>query len=85
MAEVVQPGESGFAALYQALLEVTDTISLHDTLDGLLHELVPRLLKVVRFDFIVFTLHDRASNVMRLHHLERDGDDNTYRSGLGAG
>ena len=58
---------------YQALLEVTDAVALHDELDRLLHDLAQRLLKVVRFDSVSFVLHDPSANVMRVAHTESFG------------
>ncbi len=59
-----------YAEHYLALLEVTESISLHRDLSQLFHDLAPRLRRVVPFDFISLLLHDSSRNVMRLHILE---------------
>src|SRR5579863_1209728 len=57
---------------FQALLEVSESISLHRDLTALFHDLAARLHRVVEFDFLSLVLHDDARNVMRLHILETD-------------
>src|SRR5579884_1950086 len=55
---------------YEALLEALESLTRHDDLTKLFHELAQRLRKVVEFDFISVMLHDPDENVMRLHILE---------------
>jgi formate hydrogenlyase transcriptional activator len=57
---------------YEALLEALETLTRHDDLHRLFHELAQRLRKVVDFDFISVMLHDPDAGVMRLHILESD-------------
>jgi formate hydrogenlyase transcriptional activator len=57
---------------YEALLEALESLTRHDDLPRLFHELAQRLRKVVEFDFISVMLHDPAEDVMRLHILESD-------------
>ena len=59
-----------FASQYQALLEVSESISLHRDLNALFHDLAERLHRVAEFDFLTLLLHDEARSVMRLHILE---------------
>ncbi|HLK34476.1 MAG TPA: sigma 54-interacting transcriptional regulator [Terriglobales bacterium] len=60
---------------YRTLLEVTDSVALHDNLDRLLHDLADRLRKVVRFDSVSFVLHDPDANLMRVAHAEAFGEE----------
>jgi formate hydrogenlyase transcriptional activator len=55
---------------FEALLEVTETITQQRDLKVLFHELSERLHCVVQFDFLALVLHDPATNTMRLHTLE---------------
>src|SRR5438270_3923801 len=57
---------------YEALLEALESLTRHDDLSRLFHELAQRLRKVVEFDFISVMLHDPAGDVMRLHILESE-------------
>jgi formate hydrogenlyase transcriptional activator len=57
---------------YEALLEALESLTRHDDLTKLFHELSQRLRKVVEFDFISVMLHDPAKDVMRLHILESE-------------
>jgi formate hydrogenlyase transcriptional activator len=57
---------------YEALLEALESLTRHDDLTRLFHELAQRLRKVVEFDFISVMLHDPAEDVMRLHVLESE-------------
>jgi formate hydrogenlyase transcriptional activator len=57
---------------YEALLEALESLTRHDDLTRLFHELAQRLRKVIEFDFISVMLHDPAEDVMRLHILESD-------------
>jgi formate hydrogenlyase transcriptional activator len=55
---------------YQALLEVSQSITSHRDLTALFRDLVERLPRVVSFDSLWLVLHDPARNRMRLHVLE---------------
>jgi formate hydrogenlyase transcriptional activator len=55
---------------YRTLLAVSEAIVSHRDLGTLFHELAGRLHLVVRFDYLACSLHDAASNSMRLHILE---------------
>jgi formate hydrogenlyase transcriptional activator len=57
---------------YQALLDVSDSITGHADLAELFHDLARRLRRVVPFDFISVLLHDDQKDVMRLHVLESE-------------
>ena len=59
-----------FTSQYQALLEVSESISLHRDLNALFHDLAERLHRVAEFDFLTLLLHDDTRSVMRLHILE---------------
>jgi formate hydrogenlyase transcriptional activator len=56
----------------EALLEALESLTRHDDLNKLFHELAVRLRKLVEFDFISVMLHDPAEDVMRLNVLESD-------------
>src|SRR6476646_10501433 len=56
----------------EALLEALESLTRHDDLTKLFHELAQRLRQVVEFDFISVILHDSAEDVMRLHILESE-------------
>jgi len=71
----IQPDDRlGAAALpedrYQALVEVSHSIASHPDLPGLFHDLLPKLQRSIRFDFLNLMLHDPATNLMRLNVLE---------------
>lgn len=71
MAEIPQPaGGASAEQRYQALLDVTDAVVLHNDLNDLLRDLAHRLRNVVRFDSVSFVLHDPATNLMRVAHAE---------------
>lgn len=55
---------------FEALLEVSETISQQRELKALFHDLAQRLHGVLQFDFFALVLHDKERNVMRLHILE---------------
>jgi len=57
---------------YEALLEALESLTRHDDLIKLFHELAQRLRKLVQFDFISVMLHDPTEDVMRLHVLESE-------------
>ena len=58
---------------YQALLAVSEAIVSYRELSALFHELAGRLHQVVRFDYLVLSLHEATSNTMRMHVLEGTG------------
>lgn len=58
------------ADLYQALLEVSQTISQHGDLSELLRDLARRLPRVIHFNSVVLMLHDPIRDVMRVLALE---------------
>jgi formate hydrogenlyase transcriptional activator len=51
-------------------LAVVEAIISHRDLHGLFHDLADRLHQVVRFDYLILVLHDRANHTMRRHILE---------------
>jgi formate hydrogenlyase transcriptional activator len=57
---------------YEALLDALESLTRHDDLTRLFHELAQRLRKVVEFDCIGVIRHDPVENVMRLHVLESE-------------
>ena len=63
------------------LLEVSESIAAHRSLDDLFRDLADRLPRVVPFDYINLLLHDPAKNVMRLHILEAP-PESTIHAGL---
>jgi formate hydrogenlyase transcriptional activator len=65
----ISPCET-LAERYQALLEVTEAISVQRDLSSLIHDLAQRLHRVVNFEYMRLILHDPERNVMRLHVLE---------------
>jgi formate hydrogenlyase transcriptional activator len=58
------------AERYQALLEVTEAISVHRDLDELFLDLAQRLPRVVHVNFVALSLHDPVRNTMRLHTIQ---------------
>jgi formate hydrogenlyase transcriptional activator len=75
MSLVSQPGgrpqwSSPAMDRYEALVEVSHSIASHPDLAGLFHDLLQRLQRVVRFDFLNLVLHDPATNTMRVNVLE---------------
>ncbi|HZR30588.1 MAG TPA: sigma 54-interacting transcriptional regulator [Terriglobales bacterium] len=58
---------------YQALLCVTDSVSLNDDPNALLHEIAKPLMGTVSFDFLHFVLHDPLTNSMCLKASETLG------------
>jgi formate hydrogenlyase transcriptional activator len=54
----------------QALLEVSESISLHRDLTSLFHDLARRLYGIVRFDFLSLILHEPERGVMQLRICE---------------
>ena len=67
-----QQAETQAVESYEALLEAIETLTRHEDLPTLFHELAPRLKRVVPFDFISVLLYDEALQMMRLHILESD-------------
>src|SRR5262249_29633214 len=61
------------ASEYQALLEVSESITLHRDLPGLFHDLSRRLPSVVSFDSLSLVLHNPERNTMRVHIIEMEG------------
>jgi formate hydrogenlyase transcriptional activator len=55
---------------YQALLDVSESITRHADLAELFRDLAGRLRRVITFDFITVLLHEDEGDVMRLHVLE---------------
>jgi formate hydrogenlyase transcriptional activator len=55
---------------YAALLEITQLIASHRTLEELTHDLAPLLRPLIRFQYLALVLHDEEQKVMRLHTLE---------------
>src|SRR5438552_3624917 len=55
---------------YQALLEVSEAISVHRDLTGLCQDLAQRLHRVVNFEHMRLLLYDPERHAMRLHVLE---------------
>ncbi len=58
------------AERYQALLEVTQAISIHRDLHALFQDLAQRLPRVVHVNFVVLTLHDSERNTIRVHTIQ---------------
>src|SRR5215468_266429 len=61
------------ASEYQALLEVSESITLHRDLPGLFHDLFRRLPRLVSFDSLSLILHNPERNTMRVHIVEMEG------------
>ena len=61
------------ASEYQALLEVSESITLHRDLPGLFHDLFQRLPRLVSFDSLSLILHNPERNTMRVHIVETEG------------
>src|SRR5215472_5917413 len=61
------------ASEYQALLEVSESITLHRDLPGLFHDLFQRLPRLVSFDSLSLILHNPERNTMRVHIVEMEG------------
>jgi formate hydrogenlyase transcriptional activator len=61
------------ASEYQALLEVSESITLHRDLPALFHDLFRRLPRVVSFDSLSLILHNPERNTMRVHIVEMEG------------
>jgi formate hydrogenlyase transcriptional activator len=72
MSRRPQHGSANRVQHDQALLEALESLTRHDDLARLFHELAQRLRKVVDFDFITVMLHDSAGDVMRRHILESE-------------
>ena len=65
---------------YQALLCVTDSVSLNDDPNALVHEIAKPLMATVSFDFLHFVLHDPITNSMCLKASETLGAPPTAAS-----
>jgi formate hydrogenlyase transcriptional activator len=61
------------ASEYQALLEVSESITLHSDLPALFHDLFQRLPRLVSFDSLSLILHNPERNTMRVHIVEMEG------------
>ena len=61
------------ASEYQALLEVSESITLHKDLQALFHDLFLRLPRLVNFDSLSLVLHNPEKNTMRVHIFEMEG------------
>ena len=66
---------------YPALLEVSQVIASHRTLEELLRDLAPLLHPMIRFQYLTLMLYDEKRGVMRLHTLEGEA---TFQAGLEA-
>lgn len=64
------PKSSAASEQSQALLEVSESISLHRDLAPLFHDLALRLCGMVQFDFLALILYDVERNVMQLRICE---------------
>ncbi|MFZ0213050.1 MAG: sigma 54-interacting transcriptional regulator [Candidatus Acidiferrales bacterium] len=58
------------AEKFRALLEVSESVSLHRDLAALFHDLARRLYGIVQFDFLSLILHDSERGVMQLRVCE---------------
>ena len=72
--------ELNTAEQYRALLEIAESITLHQELRELFQDVARRLHRVVSFDFLALILHDVSRAAMRLHVLE---STETARVGVG--
>jgi formate hydrogenlyase transcriptional activator len=63
------------------VLEVSESIASHRSLDDLFRDLAERLPRVVPFDYINLVLHDAARDVMRLHIIVAPAET-TLRTGV---
>jgi formate hydrogenlyase transcriptional activator len=52
------------------LLEISQLIAAHRTLEELFRDLAPRLHPLIRFQYLALVLYDAEHNAMRLHTLE---------------
>jgi hypothetical protein len=68
----LQAPDVGALQRYEVLLGVLESITRHDDLTELFHDLAQRLRLVVPFDFITVVLYEPAENVMRLHIMESE-------------
>jgi formate hydrogenlyase transcriptional activator len=66
---------------YEALLGISEVISVHRDLDELFHDLAQRIPRIVPFDFINLVLYDPTRDVMRLHALVAP-ETSTIKPGL---
>jgi formate hydrogenlyase transcriptional activator len=66
---------------YEALLGVSEVISVRRDLNELFHDLAQRIPRIVPFDFINLVLHDPTRDVMRLHALVAP-ESSTIKPGL---
>ena len=59
-------GEKRAKDEYRTLLAISDALIAHRDISALLRDLAGRLRQVVEFEFMALTLHDNATNTMRL-------------------
>jgi formate hydrogenlyase transcriptional activator len=59
---------------YQALLDVSESISLHKDIATLLADLTGSLRPLIAFDYLVLTLSDPVTGVLRVHTLATRGE-----------
>ena len=67
MSPIANPGNA--AGQYRALLDVSESISLHRDLPALFEDLAQRLHRVVSFEYLNMVLHVPERNTMRLRVL----------------
>src|SRR3954454_9367195 len=79
MSEEPRQGAGARLRQYEALLEVSESITRHGDLPELFHDLAGRLRWVVPFDFLLLLLHDADTNAMRLHVLESEQPGRLHR------
>jgi len=58
--------------IYEALFELSQSISGHSDLDSLCRALAKSLKRVIGFDYLALLLHDSSSNSLRMHGLASD-------------
>jgi formate hydrogenlyase transcriptional activator len=57
------------SVIYEALFELSQSISGHNDLDSLCEALFRSLKRVIKFDGLALLLHDAACNALRMHAL----------------
>jgi formate hydrogenlyase transcriptional activator len=80
-ARVVQTQLSHERDRLRLLLQVSESIASHRSVNDLFHDLAERLPRVIGFDYVNLLLHDPVKNVMRLHVLVAP-EDVTIKPGL---
>ncbi len=66
----MSPGHFDNTTSLEALLEMTDVVVRHPSLAELLPDVAARLHKIFPFDLFTLSLHDSATDMMRLHFRE---------------